>query len=518
MSTKETILDLWATARTEAPAILAAGRPPLSYAGLASQIEIVARQLRTRGVGRHDRVALVLPNGPELATAFLGVAAAAVAAPLNPTLSRQEFELCLRELGIRALLLVEGESTALRDLASTLGVIVLDVRVEHGAPAGQFHIEPTPGGQFRLDASRHGRSGLAGVPVPDPEDVALVLQTSGTTARPKTVPLRHRHLAASARHIASTLRLGPDDRCLNVMPLFHIHGIAACLLASLSAGGSVYCASGFNGLRFFGELAESGATWYSAVPTIHQTVLSRAERNVARARATRLRFVRSSSAPLPPPVARELEAVFDVPVIEAYGMTEAAHQMASNSLPPGDRCPGSVGLAAGPEVAVMDASGRLLPSGSVGEIVVRGPNVFDGYENRPDANAGSFVDGWFRTGDQGVIDADGYITITGRLKEIINRGGEKIAPREIDDVLLEHPAVGQAVAFPIPHAVLGEAVGAAVVLRDDARATERELLAFVAGRLAPFKVPSTLRIVDELPRGTTGKIQRSRMAKLLGVT
>jgi oxalate---CoA ligase len=508
MMTKETILELWASARPEAPAILAAGRPALSYAGLRAEIEAVTGQLRDQGIDRHDRVALVLPNGPELATAFLCVAAAAVAAPLNPALSRHEFELSLRELGVRAALLPEGASAALRDLAPELGVAVLDVRVDSGAPAGQF----------RIEAARDGRTGNARSPAADPDDVALVLQTSGTTARPKTVPLRHCHLAASAHHVATTLRLGPDDRCLNVMPLFHIHGIEACLLAPLSVGGSVYCAAGFHALRFFAELTESEATWYSAVPTIHQSVLSRAERNAERIRATHLRFIRSSSAALPPSVSRELEATFGVPVIEAYGMTEAAHQMASNPLPPGERRPGTVGLAAGPEVGIMDTSGRLLPSGSVGEIVVKGPNVFAGYEHRPDANADGFAEGWFRTGDQGVIDVAGYVTITGRIKELINRGGEKIAPREIDDVLLEHEAVRQAVAFAIPHPLLGEAVGAAVVLRDGARVTERELLAFVADRLAPFKVPSIFRIVDELPRGATGKVQRLQMAKLLGLT
>jgi oxalate---CoA ligase len=509
MTTKETIPGLLATAPDEAGAILAAGRPALSYAALRAQISAQTRQMRGHGVGRSDRVALVLPNGPELASAFLSVAAAAVAAPLNPALSRSEFELSLRELRVRALLLQAGECAALRDLAAALGVMVLDVRADPAAPAGRFDL---------LMPAGRPAAATAVESAPDPADVALVLQTSGTTARPKTVPLRHCHLAASACHIATTLELGPGDRCLNVMPLFHIHGIGACLLATLAAGGSVYCAAGFNALRFFGELAESGATWYSAVPTIHQAVLSRARRNAGRIGASRLRFIRSSSAALPPSVSQELEAAFGAPVIEAYGMTEAAHQMASNPLPPGMRRPGSVGRAAGPDVGIMDAAGRLLPPGTIGEIVVRGPNIFDGYEDRPEANAESFVDGWFRTGDQGVVDAGGYVTITGRIKEIINRGGEKIAPREIDEALLEHGAVGQAVAFAIPHAVLGESVGAAIVLRDGARATERELLAFAAERLAPFKVPSTLLIVDELPRGATGKVQRLQMAKLLGLT
>ena len=270
-------------------------------------------------------------------------------------------------------------------------------------------------------------------------------------------------------------------------------------------------------MRFVTDLVASDATWYSAVPTMHQAIVARAARNTERTLASRLRFIRSSSAALPPRVLRELESAFGVPVIEAYGMTEAAHQMASNPLPPGERKAGTVGAAAGPEVAIMDQEGCLLPAESVGEIVIRGPNVFSGYEDRPEANAASFAAGWFRTGDQGVIDQSGCVTITSRLKEIINRGGEKISPREIDEVLLEHEAVREAVAFPIPHRTLGETVGAAVVLREGATATERDILAFVADRVTAFKVPATLRILDDLPRGATGKVRRLDVARQLGL-
>ncbi|MBP1602636.1 MAG: AMP-dependent synthetase [Acidobacteria bacterium] len=503
----ETISNLLASVHPDDAAVLASGRRALTYADLHDQIEQVTVCLRGHGIGRGDRVAFALPNGPELATTFLAVASFTTAAPLNPASSRQEFEFTLRELGIKALLLPEGDARMLRDLAAFSGMAVLDVRVHPGTPAGRFElVSAQPGNRETHRAAE-----------PGPNDIALVLQTSGTTARPKTVPLMQRHLASSAQHIRATLGLGPADRCLNVMPLFHIHGIAACMLASLSAGGSVFCAAGFNAFRFFAELTESEATWYSAVPTVHQTVLTRAARNAERIAASRLRFIRSSSSALPPSVLLELESVFGVPVVEAYGMTEAAHQMASNPLPPGTRRLGTVGLAAGSDVAIMDPQGNLLPRGEIGEIVVRGANIFSGYENRPEANAEAFVAGWFRTGDQGVIDDDGYIAITGRLKEIINRGGEKISPREIDEVLLEHAAVQQAVAFAIPHAVLGEEVGVAVVLKEDAHVTERELLAFVAGRLAAFKVPSTVRLVEELPRGATGKVQRLHMARQLGL-
>lgn len=508
-----TLTSLFAHARPEAPAILAAGRPPLTYASQRDQASRLAVALRRRGIARADRVACLLAPGPEVATVFLAVAQAAVAAPLNPALPAAELAMSLSELRVRALLLAAGESSVARDVATAAGIEVIDVQVDPTSPAGTFTVS-----DWLIDTHTKQLAGLPNDERPAPDDVALVLQTSGTTARPKIVPLRHRHLAASARHIAAALGLGPADRCLNVMPLFHIHGLMACLLASLAAGGSVFCVPGFNAHRFLSDLAESDATWYSAVPTIHQMVLARAARHQDRCHRTRLRFIRSSSAALPPVVLHELEATFGVPVIEAYGMTEAAHQMASNPLPPGVRRPGTVGLAAGPDLAVMDEEGRLLPPGAVGEVVVRGVSVFDGYERRSEANAHAFVNGWFRTGDQGVLDEAGYLTLTGRLKELINRGGEKIAPREIDEVLLDHPAVRQAVAFGIPHPALGETVGAAVVLEEGAMATERELIAHVAARLVPFKVPATLRILDELPCGASGKVQRVQMATLLGFT
>ena len=331
------------------------------------------------------------------------------------------------------------------------------------------------------------------------------------------VPLSHRNVTASASHIGATLRLGPDDRCLNIMPLFHIHGLIAAVLSSLAAGGSVWCTPGFNALKFFAWLNEIKPTWYTAVPTMHQAILTRAGRNAEVIAANPLRLIRSSSSSLPPQVMAALEEAFSAPVIESYGMTEAAHQMASNLLPPGARKPGTVGPAAGPEIAIMAEDGGLLPQGGVGEVVIRGPNVTSGYLENPAANADGFRDGWFRTGDQGVLDADGYLTITGRLKEIINRGGEKISPREVDEILLDHPAVAQAVTFAVPHDKLGEDVAAAVVLEEGASAAETEIRAFAGARLADFKVPRKLLILDEIPKGATGKLQRIGLAEKLGL-
>ena len=378
--------------------------------------------------------------------------------------------------------------------------------------------ENGPAGQFRLEGKSAGAAQNGGMAKAD--DVALILHTSGTTSRPKIVPLTQQNVTASARHISVSLNLSADDRCMNIMPLFHIHGLIAAVLSSLGAGASVHCAPGFNALRVFGWLDEIEPSWYTAVPTMHQAILSRANRNadsVERAR-NNLRLVRSSSSSLPPQVMKELEDTFDVPVVEAYGMTEAAHQMACNPLPPAVRKPGSVGIAAGPEVAIMDESeSNLLAIGQTGEIVIRGPNVTPGYENNPEANASAFTDGWFRTGDQGVMDDEGYISITGRLKEIINRGGEKISPREVDEVLMDHPAVAQAVTFAMLHDKLGEEVAAAVVLREGETAEEGEIREFVSGRVADFKVPRRVLVLDEIPKGATGKLQRIGLAEKLGL-
>ena len=301
------------------------------------------------------------------------------------------------------------------------------------------------------------------------------------------------------------------------MPLFHIHGLGAAVLASLASGASVVCCPGFVAPKFFDWVDEFSPTWYTAVPTIHQSVVARAEHHRDVIERRPFRFIRSCSSALAPSLMDELESIFRAPVVEAYGMTEAAHQMTSNPLPPGERRRGSVGIAAGPEIAIMDQAGALLPAGSEGEIVIRGANVTSGYLDNPVANAGAFTGGWFRTGDQGRLDAAGYLCLTSRLKEIINRGGEKIAPREIDEVLLSHPAVAQAVAFSAPHATLGEAVAAAVVTRAGHSVSEEELREYAAARLADFKVPELIVFLPEIPKGPTGKIQRIGLAGKLGI-
>lgn len=485
-------------------AILAPERTPLTYEQMSMHVEKTVLELNKLGIRRNDRVALVMPNGPEMAVAFLAVAACATCAPLNPAYLAPEFEFYLTDLNAQALVVAA-------DLQSPARVVAR----QHNIPVIELSPVGTVAGSFMLHGDRAGRPASSGFAHAD--DVALVLHTSGTTSRPKIVPLTHRNILTSAHNICRTLQLTAADRCLNVMVLFHIHGLMASLMASLTSGGSVVCTPGFLAPRFYEWLNEFRPTWYTAVPTIHQAILARADDNQAILGQTTLRFVRSSSSSLAPSVMADLEHTFNAPVVEAYGMTEASHQMTSNPLPPHERKPGTVGRAAGPEVAIMhETESTFLPTGGWGEIVIRGANVTLGYANNPEGNAKAFVDGWFRTGDQGYLDEDGYLTITGRLKEIINRGGEKVLPREIDEVLLAHPAVAQAVAFGIPNPVLGEEIGAAVIVRDPA-VTAQQLRRFVATRLAPFKVPYQLVIVDTIPKGPTGKLQRIGLAEKLGL-
>jgi len=507
MTAASPIRDLLVRGQGDAVAIAAPSAGPLTYQGLCEQVDETVSALNAVGIGRGDRVAIVLPNGPEMAAAFLGVAAGATSAPLNPQYRAEEFEFYLTDLGAKALVVEAGAPSAASDVAARLAIpmIALEATPEKGA------------GRFRLDAgAAPGRTPASGGPTV-PSDIALVLHTSGTTSRPKIVPLTHGNICASARSVSRTLALTQADRGLEIMPLFHIHGLIAGVLAPLLAGGSVFCPPSFNPLKFFGWVSEARPTWYTAVPTMHQAILARAGHNPQVIAANPLRLIRSSSSSLPTQVLADLEAAFGTRVIESYGMTEASHQMTSNLLAPGERKPGTVGVASGPEVAIMDEAGQMLSQGRIGEIVIRGDNVTLGYENNPKANAEAFAHGWFRTGDQGVMDADGFLTITGRLKEIINRGGEKISPREVDEVLMDHPAVLQVVTFAIPHDKLGEEVGAAVVLRDGHRVAERDLRDYVAGRLASFKVPRKVIFLDEIPKGPTGKLQRIGLAQKLGL-
>jgi len=510
------LLKSRASSASQSAAILALAQSPLSYQQLLEQSITVISQLRAVGIGRNDRVAIALPNGPEAAVAFLTIAAGTTCAPLNPAYRASEYEFYLKDLSVKALIIQPGIAEPAREVAQALKIPIIELNPMPDANAGAFHLS----GHALLQNALPNQTTVGPEPIDfaEPEDIALILHTSGTTSRPKMVPLTHENLLTSATNVKKSLILTEGDRCLNVMPLFHIHGLVGALLASLSAGGSIVCTPGFYGPKFFEWMQHTGPTWYSAVPTMHQQILSRAGDHESLISQGLIRLIRASSAPLPPQIMAELEQVFNAPVIESYGMTEAAHQMASNPLPPQQRKPGSVGKAAGPAVQIMDEQGTLLPVGEVGEVVIQGDNVTQGYENNREANASAFTNGWFRTGDLGFLDAEGYLFLKGRIKEIINRGGEKISPREVDEVLLAHQAISQVVTFAVPHTLLGEDVAAAVVLKAGETVDERSLKAFAAEQLADFKVPRVILFLDEIPKGPTGKRQRIGLAEKLGLT
>ncbi|MGD8603764.1 MAG: AMP-binding protein [Anaerolineales bacterium] len=489
----------------EATALLAPGMDPLTYRQLWDQVQNASQELANMGFGRGDRLAIVLPNGPEMAAAFLTVACIGTAAPLNPNYGAVEFEFYLSDLEARALIIAEGMPSEARNVAMDMNIPVVELVPDSSAPAGTFTLRGQAAAETRsLEPVQAG-------------DTALVLHTSGTTSRPKIVPLTQENLVRSAGNISDWLSLTPQDRCLNVMPLFHVHGLMAALMASLNVGASVVCTEGFLAPRFFEWMGAEGPTWYTAVPTMHQGILNRADSHTDVLEQVQLRFIRSCSASLPPRVMHALEETFKVPVVEAYGMTEGTHQICCNPLPPRTRKPGSVGLPTGTKVCILDDADRQLEVGEVGEIAIQGRTITQGYENNPQANEQSFTQGWFRTGDQGYLDQDGYLFITGRTKEIINRGGEKIAPREVEEVLLDHPQIAQAVVFPAPDPMLGETVAAAVITQPGSKLDERELRRFASLRLVPFKVPSRIVFVDEIPKGPTGKLQRIGLAKRLGI-
>ena len=467
----------------------------VTYGGLRQQVQDVASALAAAGVKRGDRIGMALPNGIPNVVTFLAAAMAGTAAPLNPAYKEEEFKFYLDDTNAKVLLLPpEGIDEARRAAGSTVPILTVDMDAN---------------GIVTLSGNSPG----APVAPPALDETALVLHTSGSTGRPKRVPLSHANLSISAGNVARGYALSPDDVAMCVMPLFHVHGLVASTLATLSTGGTVVVPTKFSPLSFWGFAHDVGATWYSAVPTIHQLLLARVKPGAPKpAGASKLRFIRSCSASLPPQVMHDLEAAFGAPVLEAYGMTEAAHQMATNPLPPAAHLPGSVGIGTDVKITIRSADGQVLPTGERGEVCIQGPNVITGYENNPEANATAFFDGtWFRTGDQGVLDENGYLMLTGRLKEMINRGGEKISPREIDEVLLAHPSVAEAVCFGTPHPTWGEEVAAAVQLKEPV--SEADLLAFCKERLADFKRPKKIHITDAIPRTATGKIQRRIVAQ-----
>jgi acyl-CoA synthetase (AMP-forming)/AMP-acid ligase II len=476
----------------------------ITYGNLREQVRAVSEQLAAAGVRRGDRVATSLTNGLPVIVSFLAAGVAGTAAPLNPAYKEDDFKFYLDDTAAKVFLLPrDGADDARRAAGDKVPIITIDMDASGTVTLRDAAGTPLP----RTPVN----------PLPTVDDVALVLHTSGSTGRPKRVPLKHANLSISAQNVAKHYALTTDDVSLCVMPLFHVHGLVASTLATFVSGGTVVVPAKFSPLSFWRTARDHNVTWYSAVPTLHQLLLARAgdpsDPSRRPAGTEKLRFIRSCSASLPPAVMHALESAFGAPVLEAYGMTEAAHQMASNPLPPRQRKPGSVGPGSDVQISIMDKAGQHLAVGEAGEVVIKGPNVITGYENNPEANASSFVDGWFRTGDQGVLDENGYLTLVARIKELINRGGEKISPREIDEVLLTHPSIAEAVCFGVPHGTWGEEVEAAVVLRENASCSDADLIAFCKERMADFKRPKQIHITQAIPRTATGKIQRGVVAK-----
>ncbi|KAJ2797794.1 hypothetical protein H4R20_005060 [Coemansia guatemalensis] len=480
----------------------------LAFADVQAQCERFRRQsemLFGEALAPGTVVSSLLPNGLCCLLVFLGTALQrCVAAPLNPAMRQGEIEFYLQDAAARVLIVPAAateEDEGVR-AARKLGVAVWGVSWEADsgirlAALGAAPVEPAPIKPTDKQS-----------PAPNPDDIALLLHTSGTTGRPKAVPLSHANIAQSMANIAATYRLDATDRSFVVMPLFHVHGLIGATLAPLYAGGSVVVPPRFSATHFWQEFVASAATWYSAVPTIHQILL----RHGAPASVPQIRFIRSCSSALAPSVLAELEAAFHAPVLEAYAMTEAAHQMCSNPLPPAAHKPGSVGLPQGVELAILDDNDAPA---SLGEVCVRGANVTRGYLNNPEANAKSFTAAshWFRTGDQGYLDSDGYLVLTGRIKELINRGGEKISPLELDAVLLRCPGVAEAVSFAVADEMYGQDVNAAVVPHSGASVSEDDVRNFMKENVAGFKVPKRVFVADTLPRTATGKIQRRVVAE-----
>ena len=473
----------------------------LNYKDLKSFIDKISKQLAGNGLSNKDRAAIVLPNGPYMASSFLAISSYMSAAPLNPSYKSEEYEFYLKDLNPKIVLVEKNSENPVVDVAKKLKIELCEINPEKDGPSGIFNIYEKES-EYSL---------------PDENDEALVLHTSGTTSRPKIVPLTNKNIFSSAENISKSLNLSKNDHCLNIMPLFHIHGLIAILASSMKAGASVCASNGFNAIKFLDMAKSEKITWYSGVPSMHQAILLRARRNLEVAKLLKLRLIRSSSASLPPVVFKDLNDVFSCPVIEAYGMTEATHQMTSNPLPPKQQKAGFVGLPAGPEVCIMNENGEVLNQGDEGEVCIKGENVTLGYDNNEEANKKSFTNGWFRTGDQGYFDNEGYLKISGRLKEIINKGGEKISPLEVDNVLMDHPLIDQAVCFGYEDKMLGENIASAIIIKSGETCSENDVLEYAQEKLAKFKIPKKIFFVEEIPKGATGKLQRNVLAKKFGL-
>lgn len=487
-----------ARARTHArhPAIETPAGHVIGYAELADRVASVCAGLvnaRIPARRSRPRIAIVMPNGIDLSIAMLAASIAGEAAPFNPASTAPELDVYFRDTGVDAVLLRSDDNGPA-------------VAVAEAARLPLLRLTP------RLEIAGFEASACS-VPQAAPDDVALVLLTSGSTGRPKIVPLTHRNVCTSASDVARSLALTESDRCLTMWEQYHIGGLVDLLLAPLAAGGQVILTSGFDADRCFELVQSYRPTWFQAVPTTLNELVFRARQLDLAPRPNSLRLVRSVAAALAPGLMQEVERLFGVPVIQTFGMTEAGPLITSTGLRPADRLPGSVGRSCGPEIRIVPGAARSAQGHAIGEVAIRGENVFGGYENDDEANRLAFREGWFFTGDTGYLDHAGNLFLTGRIKQLINRGGEKVNPQEVDDALLCHPAVAEAATVAVKHRTLGEDVAAAVALK--APATVDDLRAFLTARLAPFKIPAQILLLDRLPRNPVGKLDRTAVSGMI---
>ncbi len=490
------------------PAIYIPDGPALSYSQLTDQISHL--QPLFESLPAQSPVSISLTNSLEFTTTFLAITFSRnIAAPLNPNYKKSESDFYIDDLKSKVVVVSRGsfsKNTEIVQSAKEFNTAVVEVWYDPNTSFIEYEIFNYPS-SFQLKSPA---TDAIGTRSPLPDDVALVLHTSGTTGRPKAVPLTHLNISTTVKNIINTYRLRSDDRSYLVMPLFHVHGLICGLLGPLGSGGSVIIPSRFSPKFFWDHFIKYNANWYTAVPTIHHILLS----SPKPVPLPHIRFIRSCSSALAPSVFHKLENEFNAPVLEAYAMTEAAHQMTSNNLPPGQRKPGTVGVGQGVEIVILDENDNILPNGKEGEISIKGINVTKGYINNVKANKESFTsNGYFRTGDQGKKDPDGFLIITGRIKELINRGGEKISPIELDGILLQHPKVSEAVVFAAEDEKYGQVVNAAIVIKKNEKITEDEIKKFMSEKVSSYKIPVRVFFTDIMPKTATGKVQRRIIAK-----
>lgn len=473
---------------------------------------------------RQNTVAISMRNGLEFLVAFLGATLdAKIGAPLNPNYKEEEFNFYLGDLKSKVIVVSKGtvaQETKAEVVKSAKKFNCFIVELEFDPKRFRVEYEvfsPTDNYKTCTFSSIDNAKFVNHDPVKFPgyarsSDVALILHTSGTTSRPKTVPLLHLNIVRSTYNISQTYKLNENDRSYVVMPLFHVHGLIGVLLSTFRTQGSVVVPSRFGAKSFWKDFIQYECNWFSCVPTISMIMLNMPKP----AKMPHIRFIRSCSSALAPATFHKLEKEFNAPVLEAYAMTEASHQMTSNNLPPGKRKPGTVGQPQGVAVYILDDKDNVLPAGEIGEVSIRGENVTLGYANNAKANEENFTkrENYFRTGDQGFFDAEGFLVLTGRIKELINRGGEKISPIELDGIMLSHPKVDEAVAFGVSDEKYGQVVQAAVVLKKGQELTSDELKKYMETKIAKFKIPVKIYFADKLPKTATGKIQRRIIAEV----